>query len=321
MKIYKRLSVLLIAMLSLCLLLPAQAHASEHADDAREISLCISCQDGKTSLSGVRFNLYLVATAGKDGALTRTAEYAGYPVSLEEGSGGVWRTAALALAGYTLRDGISPIDSAQTDANGWVLFPSEGKSLKPGLYLVLGERHIQNGKRYDAAPILITLPAREQAGNGFVYDARVAAKFDVSDTPDSATTERRVLKVWEDKGHEKQRPKEVIVQLLCDGMVYDTVSLNEANNWRHTWTQLLERHTWTVVEKEMKNYTVEVTREGTAFVVTNTIDANAPVDTPPGPEKLPQTGQLWWPVPVLITVGLVFIIAGVLRRREMSDEN
>ncbi len=38
-------------------------------------------------------------------------------------------------------------------------------------------------------------------------------------------------------------------------------------------------------------------------------------------EKLPQTGQLWWPVCPLIAVGLLFIIFGVVcRRREENEE-
>ena len=35
--------------------------------------------------------------------------------------------------------------------------------------------------------------------------------------------------------------------------------------------------------------------------------------------KLPQTGQLWWPVPVLLAVGLLFVILGLLRRRGNAD--
>ena len=31
--------------------------------------------------------------------------------------------------------------------------------------------------------------------------------------------------------------------------------------------------------------------------------------------RLPQTGQLWWPVPVLVAAGLILIIIGVTRRR------
>jgi hypothetical protein len=35
---------------------------------------------------------------------------------------------------------------------------------------------------------------------------------------------------------------------------------------------------------------------------------------------LPQTGQLWWPIPLLTSVGLVFIIIGLARRRTITDE-
>ena len=39
--------------------------------------------------------------------------------------------------------------------------------------------------------------------------------------------------------------------------------------------------------------------------------------TPPtGGGRLPQTGQLWWPVPVLTAGGLILIIAGIIRRRK-----
>ena len=43
-------------------------------------------------------------------------------------------------------------------------------------------------------------------------------------------------------------------------------------------------------------------------------------DTPSGGSggssgRLPQTGQLWWPVPVLIAAGLLLIVLGVFRRR------
>lgn len=43
--------------------------------------------------------------------------------------------------------------------------------------------------------------------------------------------------------------------------------------------------------------------------------------TPSGGGKLPQTGQLWWPVPVLICMGLGCIAVGLIRRREGSERN
>lgn len=40
-----------------------------------------------------------------------------------------------------------------------------------------------------------------------------------------------------------------------------------------------------------------------------------------GGGKLPQTGQLWWPVPVLVCAGLGCIAVGLIRRREAGDES
>lgn len=41
---------------------------------------------------------------------------------------------------------------------------------------------------------------------------------------------------------------------------------------------------------------------------------------PPSDTKLPQTGVLWWPVPVLLAAGLVLLIVGCVRRRENDAE-
>ena len=49
--------------------------------------------------------------------------------------------------------------------------------------------------------------------------------------------ERRVLKIWKDD-IPQSRPKEIVIQLLKDGVIYDTVTLNAVNNWRYTWEKL-----------------------------------------------------------------------------------
>ena len=43
--------------------------------------------------------------------------------------------------------------------------------------------------------------------------------------------------------------------------------------------------------------------------------------TSPGGKKLPQTGQLWWPVPVLACCGLGCIVVGLIRKRRAGDED
>ena len=68
------------------------------------------------------------------------------------------------------------------------------------------------------------------------------------------------------------------------------------------------------------NYTVTYTAKGTVLTVTNTY--KAPPEKPDEPD-LPQTGILWWPVPVMAGLGIVFFGAGWLRRfgrRDTRDE-
>lgn len=59
------------------------------------------------------------------------------------------------------------------------------------------------------------------------------------------------------------------------------------------------------------NNTVTVSREGETFLVTNT--GHGPQN--PGEPTLPQTGSLWWPVPLLAACGLICLALGARRRR------
>lgn len=324
MKMNKRLISICLSLLLVFMLLPVSALAAGRIDLDQDVSLTITYQDHGTPLSGAVFNIYLVATVNAYGELETTEQFKIFNVDIPGKADDTWRALASTLEGYVLRDNIAATDSGKTDRNGQIAFPTGGKRLTAGLYLVLGERHTQDGYRYDATPFMVMLPSLDKENNVWSYDVAVSPKFDRSKIPGSSgddTITRKVLKLWEDKGQEKDRPEEVIVQLLRDGKVFDTVTLNAANNWRYTWTALDNGYSWTVVEKETDNYTVEVTQEGITFVVKNTHNEDIP-DEPTTPTKptLPQTGQLWWPVPVLIAAGLLFVVIGLLRRRGAADE-
>lgn len=364
MKTVRRLGTLLLGLLMLLALLPAPAQAAGRIDLDRAVSLTLTYRDGQTGLSGAPFALHLVATVDAYGTLTKTAAFGAFQVDIRGKDDEAWRALASTLEGYVLRDGLTPLDTVQTDRTGMARFPSGGKTLTPGLYLVVGQRHTQGGRYYDPAPFLVLLPSLDREANDWIYDVTANVKYESrTDTDRPSRITRKVLKVWKDEGHEAARPQEVVVQLLRDGEVYDTVTLNAANDWRYTWSSLSDRYQWTVVEKTApEGYTVTVTREGTTFVVTNTYPETPPPDepdqppTPPGPPDepdqpptppdqpdqpgtpdqpstpsqpgtpstpdrptLPQTGQLWWPVPVLLCAGLALVIAGLLRRRGETD--
>lgn len=343
MKKFERFFGALLALIAVVMLLPVQALAAGRIDLNHEETLTISYQDGDVPLAGAKFSIYLVATVDEYGELTTTEDFAQFHVNIRGENDEVWKTLASTLEGYVLRDGVTPTDTGKTDSEGRLTLPTGENRLTAGLYLVLGSRHSQRGSIYDAQPFMVLLPTLDKEANDWLYDVVVHPKFDKHDKPggsDDDSITRKVLKVWKDDGHEKERPKEAIVQLLRDGKVYETVTLNKANNWRHTWSKLDHDYTWTVVEQELDNYYTEVDREGITFVVTNTYTEDIPDNPPPtGPSSpaepmqpteptpskpneptLPQTGQLWWPVPVLMVAGLLLVVIGLIRRRGDSDE-
>ena len=57
-------------------------------------------------------------------------------------------------------------------------------------------------------------------------------------------------------------------------------------------------------------------------MVTNTYGGSGSPSGGDGSGKPPliQTGQLWWPVPVLLAGGLLLIVLGLIRRRSIGNE-
>lgn len=323
------------AVLVICsmLMLPFSVLAAGRIDTGRETYLTITYRDGGKALTDAEFDIYRVASVNAYGELTSLDSFRKYDVDISEKDDEAWEELASTLEGYVLRDEISPEDSGKTDKDGKIRFPGEHNRMQQGLYLVMGHRHTQDDRTYDAVPFMVFLPSLEEKANDWQYDVDVEPKFDLVQNEGDTVT-RKVLKVWKDDGHSRERPEKVKVQLLRDGKVYDTKTLNKDNNWRYTWRDLDEDYKWTVVEKEVDGYTVRTKREGVTYVVTNTYredgthrsDHSGTHTTSSrsdgsGGTKLPQTGQLWWPVPVLVAAGLLMIVFGLIRRRETEYES
>ena len=318
----KRTLVLLAAVLCL---LTSVAQAAGSIDLTRKPTLTLTYRDGKTALSGAKFSICRVA----DADVTVRSEFDEFDLDIRGKNDRRWREMAQTLESYVLRRELTPADSGKTDKTGMLTFPTQGKTLAAGLYLVIGERHTQDGNDYDAEPFFVLLPTQDLENNEWVYDVSANVKFGKTPVPDDGdTVTRKVLKVWDDDGAEDSRPQEITVELLRNGKVYDTVKLSEKNNWRYTWLDLDADARWSVTEKTVSGYTVSITREGITFVVTNTKKPDR-TDTPDTPVKpsnpskpsspakptLPQTGAVWWHVEALALSGLVFLILGALDRK------
>lgn len=337
MKIWRRFLASLL-MLSLLCCFGTTAFAYETVDTEREVSLTVYFGKDGDGFSGVGFRVYRVAEVSAGAQFTLTGEFADYPVKVNGLNSSGWRALAQTLDGYAARDDLDPLRTAETGNDGKAFFDH----LDTGLYLVTGDRYRQGRYTYTPEPFLIALPTLDEA-DAWVYDVTASCKYDSDYNPpggggDEDTIDRKVLKVWEDDGNEDKRPDEIIVQLLRDGEVYDTVTLSERNNWKHTWNDLDEDYSWRVVEYDTPDgYTVTVDRQGITFVMTNSQTEEIPDEPPPEggtppdeptppPEDipdeptptgpgLPQTGMLWWPVPVLACAGLFLFLIGWGKRR------
>lgn len=52
----------------------------------------------------------------------------------------------------------------------------------------------------------------------------------------------------------------------------------------------------------------------------NSVPPKSNTYMPGNDTKLPQTGQMWWPVPILFAIGLTLLILGILQRRGERNE-
>ena len=173
-----------------------------------------------------------------------------------------------------------------TDENGKAICAD----LPIGLYLV---KQIGNVEGYaPCTPFMVTLPY--QTDSGYDYDVDATPKTDVM-----RLITITIKKVWNTDESTKAADS-VTVQLLHNGSVIKTVTLNDANNWTATVDDVPKSDGYTVKEENVpKGFTATYTQKGYEFTVTNT-------------SSLIQTGQLVWPIPVLAVSGVFLILLGTM---------
>ena len=165
--------------------------------------------------------------------------------------------------------------------------------------------------------------------------------YNLTNSYTPAKTSVSVTKAWNDNNNQDgSRPNEVKVQLYANGEKSgNEVTLNAANKWTHTWTELAEKSNKKTVQysvKEVgtvKGYTSSVNGKNGNFIVTNTHTPSTPnVPTNKTPNKssrhnnpikkivqliLPQTGSS--SETYLIAIGgvlLILLLSVILLKRK-----
>lgn len=320
---------LLCALLAVLCVLPAAAAAAEA--EVRSGSLKIvfvhnSFPYEGEPFVGAKFSIYRAAEVLEDGTTVLAGNFlncgvrVGSNLTIDE-----WRTVTTTLVSVVNRDQIKPDRFGFTDFTGTLLFTD----LVPGVYLVVGDIYNEEIRRniYIPQPFLVVIPGSDEHHQPTVYDVEAEPKYDFYYIPPD-TVNRRVIKIWDDDfNRDGIRPDHVTAQLWCDGILFDEVELSDANNWGHTWTNLEAEHNWIVSEKYLPDgYTVLIDRMGLTFTIINSHTPEEPDDPEEPPDEikeyeLPQTGQLWWPVPVLICGGAVIFVLGLILLFSKRSEN
>lgn len=262
---------------------------------------CVYALNSKVSITVLYddigyFSLYKIADIADDN-YTLTQDFAEYKVDLDIEDSETLRELADILEGYVQRDNIEPLKEGHTD-NGQLVW----NDLEIGIYLVVGER--VNDEVY----VRTFSPALIYTGNQSSIE--ITPKYEDNEIK---LINKKVMKVWKND-NESVRPSSIQVQLLKNVEIYDTVTLNKDNNWQYRWDDLSNIYEWKIVEKVVPdNYTVTSKSENEICMIINTYakDVGKNADN-----KIPQTGQLWWPVPLLTVFGLTAFIIGWIKKKE-----
>lgn len=261
------------------------------------------------AVSGAQFRLYLAGEITDNWEFRLTGEFEDIPADLNDLDTEEMTVLAETLASYVDADGIQADYTGRTDASGEVVFDG----LPKGLYLVMGERVIQGGVQYDPVPFLLTVPSQDEDGN-WVYQTTADVKYETS-VPSEKETEYSVVKYWSGDGDGSRRPVQITVDILKDGEVFTTQTLSSENNWSYKWSAEDNGSVWSVAEREIPDgYTVQIEKNKTAFLITNTYAGEE--------SGTPQTGDGQMPYYMIFLLagsGLFMLMAGlVLKDREKN---
>jgi hypothetical protein len=286
----------IITLLVAVFLLLTCSHAAfaQTFDPEKTGSICVTLteQDTRQPIAQAQLSVYYVATVDVNGedklqyAFTR--DFADAGIEMDDPS-----LAAKLEAHVSLHH----VDALQitTDETGTAVC----RELAPGLYFIRQTGAVEGFA--PCTPFVVTLPL--QNADGFIYEVNAYPKTQVA-----KLTTITIKKVWNTDAS-TQAAESVTVQLLKNGNVVQTATLNAQNNWQVTYADMPQSDAYTVREVDVpKGFTATYQQKGYVFTVTNTA-------------TLIQTGQQTWPIPVLAATGVLLLAVGfaLLGKKREAD--
>lgn len=300
----KRILVLLLTIavvLGLC----ATASAADTGIYSKNIRLTVEYIHDGTPVADAAVRLYKVASMDESFHTKTDPTFADFRDHVESKDTS-WDILAQSLLQYIQEENIACDEEIKTDKDGIAKFPTGKTPLNPGIYLIYCPNYRYDSRIYYASPAIISLPNYGADGQ---LTNQITAKvkfYSIDDVP----LELTVKKYWDDTGYEKKRPDTITVQLLKNNKIVPgaTVILSEDNKWTAKWENLDPLDNWSVKETKVKGYkepTYSWEKDGNVLkcTITNTYGSTTG-------SKLPQTGQLTWPIPIMTISGMVLFAVG-----------
>ena len=262
-------------------------------------SIAVSFEYNEEYVEGVKFNLYQVATYDEEKNLILNEKFKNYSLVAADLEDENLESLIEKLSLYVDSEKIEEDESKVSIKTGLFSFTD----LENGVYLIVGENLETDEGVFIAQPILVKIPTiiNEEEIHGVIVNPKCDFRKWIE--------ELKVIKKWDDKNN-PNRPKEIVIELLKEGKLYDEVLLNEENNWSYTWEHLIS-YDYKVVEKDVpKGYSSSIDYNDYTFVVTNTYKRETGL--------LPATGQQWMAVFILLIGGSLLIICG-LKKKEKKN--
>lgn len=298
------LSILFACFVCLSVLRPFGAYAITPLDPEAEASLTLHYQKEGTAFPELPIGIYRIAEAFPDGKFALISPFSSYPIDIH----GImqqsqWTDIATTLDAYIVANQLQPDREMNTDEQGTVCF----SDLDTGLYFVREAVAENTSGTYVFNQFLVYVPTPQPDGT-YTYAVEANPKC----TQFIPKTQYTVTKLWQDKGYQTSRPKEIIADIYKDGILYDTQALNADNNWSYTWYVNGEDSAkWTVSERTVPDaYKVSIRENNGVFSIVNIRQSE--------PGSPPKTGDSFTPLPWILLLcfsGIMLLILGIYGRR------
>lgn len=254
-------------------------------DVSRNGTLIIETVHEGQPLKNMSFQVYRVADVSTDGAYALTGVFGGCGEMVNDfKAASQWRAAAVRMTQW----------AREHDAVGSnIITGDDGRAslvdLQTGLYLVDGSSVTSGTATYTSEAFLVRLPSRKTDGT-MLYEVTVSPKTEVTDNPDKPSEP-------ETKPSEPEtKPSQLETRPSRD---HDHEDHRDSSN---------------------SNWNSNQVQQSTSADQAQTVETTAAQsDQIQNTEKLPQTGQLKWPVPCLLIAGILILIADRIlsgRRKE-----